>query len=62
MSEEKDMRIYQCQMPTCGYMYMPTKGDRKGKIPAGTSFEDLPDTWRCPLCGATKSVFKPLDD
>ena len=42
MSEEKDMRIYQCQMPTCGYMYMPTKGDRKGKIPAGTSFEDLP--------------------
>lgn len=44
MSEEKDMRIYQCQMPTCGYMYMPTKGDRKGKIPAGTSFEDLPDT------------------
>ena len=56
------MRIYQCQMPTCGYMYMPTKGDRKGKIPAGTSFEDLPDTWRCPLCGATKSAFKPLDD
>ena len=62
MSEEKDMRIYQCQMPTCGYMYMPTKGDSKGKIPAGTSFEDLPDTWRCPLCGATKSAFKPLDD
>ena len=29
MSEEKDMRIYQCQMPTCGYMYMPTKGRQK---------------------------------
>lgn len=62
MSEEKDMRIYQCQMATCGYMYMPTKGDRKGGIPKGTSFEDLPDNWKCPLCGANKKAFKPLDD
>ena len=33
MSEEKDMTVYQCQMASCGYMYMPAKGDRKGKIP-----------------------------
>lgn len=60
--EEKDMRIYQCQMPNCGYMYNPKFGDRKGKIPKGTSFEDLPDNWKCPLCGAGKKAFKPLDD
>lgn len=61
MSEEKDMTVYQCQMASCGYMYMPAKGDRKGKILAGTPFNELPDTWKCPLCGATKTAFKPLD-
>ena len=61
MSEEKDMTVYQCQMASCGYMYMPAKGDIKGKIPAGTPFNELPDTWKCPLCGATKTAFKPLD-
>ena len=61
MSEEKDMTVYQCQMASCGYMYMPAKGDRKGKIPAGTPFNELPDTWNCPLSGATKTAFKPLD-
>lgn len=61
MSEEKDMTVYQCQMASCGYMYTPAKGDRKGKIPAGTPFNELPDTWKCPLCGATKTAFKPLD-
>ena len=61
MSEEKDMTVYQCQMASCGYMYMPAKGDRKGKIPAGTPFNELPDTRKCPLCGATKTAFKALD-
>lgn len=58
MSEEK---IYQCQMATCGYMYIGSKGDRKGGIPKGTPFEELPDSWKCPLCGATKKAFKPID-
>ncbi len=52
--------MYQCQTVNCGYIYNPDKGDRKGKIPPGTPFEDLPDDWRCPICGATKAMFKPL--
>ncbi len=32
--------MWQCQMANCGYIYNPDKGDRKGKIPPGTSFED----------------------
>lgn len=59
MSEE--MKTYQCQMQNCGYMYMPAKGDKKGKIPKGTAFEDLPEDWKCPLCGANKKAFKELD-
>lgn len=52
--------MYQCQTTNCGYIYNPDKGDRKGKVPAGTKFEDLPDTWKCPVCGATKKCFRPL--
>lgn len=35
----------------CGYVY----DDAKEKVP----FESLPASWKCPLCGATKSDFKP---
>ena len=52
--------MYQCQTVNCGYIYDPDKGDRKGKIKKGTRFADLPDDWRCPVCGATKAAFKPL--
>ena len=57
---EKDMSMWQCQVGNCGYIYRPEKGDRKGKIPAGTPFEDLPDDWHCPVCGASKKMFKKL--
>ena len=52
--------MYQCQTVNCGYIYDPDKGDRKGKIKKGTAFKDIPDDWRCPVCGATKAAFKPL--
>jgi len=44
----------------CGYIYDPDRGDRKGKIKKGTAFKDLPEEWRCPVCGATVKAFKPL--
>ena len=43
---------YVCQI--CGYVY----DDAKEKVP----FEELPDDWKCPLCGAAKSDFKPEAD
>lgn len=58
MARPEDM--WQCQTVNCGYIYNPDKGDRKGKIPKGTMFEDLPDSWRCPICGGTKKCFRPL--
>lgn len=58
MSRPEDM--WQCQTVNCGYIYDPSKGDRKGKIPPGVKFEDLSDDWRCPICRATKKCFKPL--
>ena len=53
------MKRYRCTV--CGYIYDPAKGDPEGNIPPGTSFEALPDTWVCPLCGAMKDEFEPED-
>ncbi|KJR47849.1 Rubredoxin [Desulfosporosinus sp. I2] len=58
MSDENKM--WQCQMQNCGYIYNPEKGCKKNKIPKGVRFEELPDTWRCPLCGASHKMFKPV--
>ncbi|HQD25654.1 MULTISPECIES: rubredoxin [Methanoculleus] len=52
------MDSYQCTL--CGYIYNPAIGDFDHGIKAGTAFEDLPETWKCPRCGAGKSRFKKL--
>jgi len=36
----------------CGYIYSPLRGEPHNGIPPGTAFEDLPDTYICPVCGA----------
>ena len=41
----------------CGYVYDPAEGDPDNGIDPGTSFEDLPDDWECPICGAEKADF-----
>ena len=54
--EEKTMDKYVCSV--CGYVYDPEKGDPDNNIPAGTKFEDLPNEWTCPVCGAAKEAFE----
>ena len=51
------MKKYKCSV--CGYVYDPAQGDPDNGIPAGTPFENLPDSWSCPICGATKDMFEP---
>jgi len=58
MSNPEEM--YQCQTVNCGYIYDPARGDRKSNIGKNTRFEDLPEDWKCPLCGVGKKLFKPL--
>ena len=41
----------------CDHVYDPAVGDPDAGIPAGTRFEDLPENWVCPVCGAAKSAF-----
>ena len=56
------MAQWKCSV--CGYIYDETIGDPKAGIPAGTTFEKLPDTWTCPVCGAGKEAFRkvPTED
>ena len=49
---------YKCSI--CGYIYNQEKGDPDGGIAPGTPFEDIPDTWTCPTCGASKDQFKEV--
>ena len=53
------MQRYQCTV--CGYIYDPAEGDPDNGAPPGTAFEDLPDDWVCPVCGADKDEFSPAD-
>ncbi len=50
------MDSYVCLV--CGYKYDSALGDPDGQIAAGTKFEDIPEDWVCPICGATKSDFE----
>ena len=43
----------------CQYVYDPMDGDPENGVPPGTSFEDLPHEWVCPICGAGKELFAP---
>ena len=56
---KKDESVkYQCA--ACGYIYDPDKGDPDSGIKPGTKFEDIPDDWVCPVCGAEKQDFEKL--
>lgn len=44
----------------CNYVYDPAAGDPDGGIPPGTPFSDIPDGWKCPVCGATKDMFDEI--
>ena len=45
----------------CGYIYKPEIGDAVSKIYPGTPFEEIPDTWVCPVCFAEKKMFFMFD-
>ncbi len=53
------MKIYACTL--CGYEYIEEDGDKESGVEAGTEFEDIPNDWVCPVCGATKEEFELVD-
>ena len=53
------MSKYVCSV--CGYVYDEANGIPESGVAPGTRWEDLPDDWTCPLCGAEKSLFEKHD-
>jgi len=53
------MAKWECRV--CGYIYDPAKGDPDNGVNAGVAFENLPEDWVCPSCGANKDLFDKLD-
>ncbi|RKX29970.1 MAG: rubredoxin [Candidatus Zixiibacteriota bacterium] len=54
------MKKYICDV--CEWVYDPELGVPDQNIPPGTAFEDLPDDFECPDCGATKEEFSPMGE
>ncbi|MCG8635049.1 MAG: rubredoxin [Desulfobacterales bacterium] len=51
------MDKYECP---CGYVYDPADGDPDNGVAQGTSWDDLPEDWVCPLCGAAREDFEKV--
>jgi rubredoxin len=54
----EEPHLFECS--SCGYVYEPASGDQKRGILAGTTFEHLPEDWRCPVCTARKNKFSDI--
>jgi rubredoxin len=58
MADPEEM--YQCQTSNCGYIYNPDKGCKKRGVEKGVCWDDLGNEFQCPVCGATKKMFRPV--
>lgn len=54
------MIVFVCNL--CGYEYKAEEGCPEAGIEEGTDFDDLPENWTCPFCGAGKEEFEPVKE
>jgi rubredoxin len=57
--DKSEKRLWICD--TCGWVYDPEDGDPDGGLTPGTPFEEIPDDWQCPVCGARKRDFRAME-
>ena len=53
------MKKWQCML--CGFVYDEAEGWPEDNIAPGTAWEDVPDSWLCPDCGASKDEFEMVE-
>jgi rubredoxin len=58
-SMEQTMKRYLCVV--CGFIYDEAKGLPDEGIAPGTRWDDIPENWTCPDCGAVKSDFEMIE-
>jgi rubredoxin len=58
-SMEQTMKRYLCVV--CGFIYDEAKGLPDEGIAPGTRWDDIPENWTCPDCGAVKSDVEMIE-
>ena len=56
---EQEYRTWMCII--CGYVYDERLGEPDEGIAPGTRWEDIPEDWTCPDCGASKDDFEMVE-
>ena len=56
---EKVYRSFMCII--CGWIYEEEFGSAEDGLPPGTRWEDVPEDWVCPDCGASKDDFEMIE-
>lgn len=59
VTEAQDYKTWMCVI--CGWIYDEAKGSPDEGIAPGTRWEDVPDYWTCPDCGAGKEDFELIE-
>lgn len=54
-----NFRLFRCVQ--CGYEYDEALGWPEDNIAPGTRWDDIPDNWTCPDCGAAKADFEMVE-
>jgi rubredoxin len=54
-----DYKLFICAQ--CGFEYDEAKGWPEDGIAPGTRWDDIPDDWSCPDCGAAKLDFEMVE-
>jgi rubredoxin len=54
-----EFKKWECQV--CGFIYDEAEGMPEEDIAPGTRWEDIPEDWTCPDCGAPKSDFEMME-
>jgi len=44
----------------CGYLYSQEEGDPLHDVDPNTLFDEIPESWVCPICGASKEHFEKI--
>jgi len=53
------MKKWECII--CGFTYDEEEGSPEDGIEPGTAWEDIPEDWVCPDCGASKGDFEMVE-
>ncbi len=57
--DDTPFKVWQCIL--CGFIYEETAGMPQDGIPPGTRWKDVPESWICPECSATKVDFEMIE-